>query len=102
MNSDKVADGLKILMSLHQAIARQGIGINVNNMRDSLAAGLDCITEGIQGGNSNGRHIVQIAGDGNRIYALCIDGSIWQTGDRQEWFRIIPIPTDDEMKAAQL
>lgn len=80
-----------------EEISKTGVGLNIRTLASMLDQGLETLVESMrQPEKDPSREIKQIAGSENRIYALCVDGTLWEMNHSGQWALHPAIPLKEK------
>lgn len=100
----KLEQALEMITVLHHKISSRGIGLNVIELAKLASQAADTLVEGIKELETDNDgppryEIKHITSNEYQVFALCADGSVWQTKESHtQWKRlpIIPIENKEE------
>lgn len=88
MSNPNLELAFKQFHSVVETIDAKNVTINIKQLRDAMAQGLDVLADAmreIAEPTARKRQIVQIAGSENRIYALDEGGELWEMNHSGKW-----------------
>lgn len=100
MSNPNLELAFKQFHSIVETIDAKNVTINIKQLRDAMAQGLDVLADAMREIAEPAqvkRRIMQIAGSENRIYALDESGELWEINQHGAWDNHPPLP-DREIK----